>query len=84
MQTGNVSGVWSGAVGQCQKDYVAVGEKCYSVPGLASGFNFWTSSEVCSYQKGHLFHVEDISEWLQLNTFLVETLSTRPIAFGLR
>ena len=74
----NISGVLSGVLGECQEGYAAVGDKCYSVPGLPSGFNFWTASEICSSLQGDLFHVDSIDEWHQLNTFLVDVLGTRP------
>ena len=64
-------------MGECQKDYIAVGEKCYSVPGLPFGFNFWSANELCSNLKGHLFHVDNISQWQQLNYFLTVTIGTR-------
>lgn len=75
---GNISGVLSGVLGECQEGYAAVGDKCYSVPGLPSGFNFWTASEICSSLQGDLFHVDSIDEWHQLNTFLIDVLGTRP------
>merc|ERR1712071_561196 len=54
----------------CDPSYSAVGDKCYSVPGLPIQISFWWASEYCSSLTGDLFHVESIDEWRQLNTFL--------------
>jgi len=58
----------------CDPSYSAVGDKCYSVPGLPIQISFWWASEYCSSLTGDLFHVESIDEWRQLNTFLVDKL----------
>jgi hypothetical protein len=41
------------------------------VPGLPQRFNYWSSNELCSVGKGDLFHVQNITQWEDLNTFLV-------------
>lgn len=41
------------------------------VPGLPQRFNFWSSNELCSVARGDLFHVQNITQWEDLNTFLV-------------
>merc|ERR1712191_35160 len=50
------------------------GDKCYSVPGLPFQTDFYTSSEFCSVLSGDLFHVVNRSQWVLLNSFLVDTL----------
>lgn len=43
----------------------------FQVPGLPQRIDFWTSNELCSVANGDLFHVTNLTEWLNLNTFLV-------------
>lgn len=43
----------------------------FQVPGLPQRIDFPTSNELCSVANGNLFHVKTLTEWLNLNSFLV-------------
>ena len=47
------------------------------VPGLPQRYNFYMSSELCSLAQGDLFHVNNITQWTNLNAFLVDTLGIK-------
>ncbi|XP_046457624.1 uncharacterized protein LOC124204586 isoform X2 [Daphnia pulex] len=63
--------VLGGTFAACNQGYSQIGDKCYTVPGLPQRFNYWSSNELCSVAKGDLFHVQNITQWEDLNTFLV-------------
>merc|ERR1712071_751494 len=64
------------------REYVPVGDKCYSVPGLPFQTDFYTSSEFCSVLSGDLFHVVNRSQWVLL-TASSSTLWDTPTRIGL-
>ncbi|KAK4011405.1 perlucin-like [Daphnia magna] len=66
-----LSALISGTFAVCAPGFSEVGDKCYTVPGLPQRYDFWSSNELCSVAKSNLFHVETLTQWEELNTFLV-------------